>query len=129
MSETKERLYKCAYKHCLHEGEKVGALESVVIGGQHYHPDCAQLKSDISEMRRLYKEGIDPKVNMAALSTVLNRILFEQKLPVDYVMFAIQSFANRKNKIKSPFVLLYLHKNELMKKQWLKSKENVYHEN
>ena len=127
---SKEKLYKCAYRHCLHEGKKVGALESVVIGGRHYHPDCAQLKEDISEMRHIYKGGIDPNVSMAVLSTVLNRVIFEQKLPADYVKFALTYFSEHKSKLKSPFILYYLHKNTLMKKRWLKSKESrEHHEN
>ena len=37
MADKKEREYVCAYKYCLHHGQKVKASESVVINKKHYH--------------------------------------------------------------------------------------------
>lgn len=125
----KDNTYVCSYNHCLHPGEKIDAFNSVVIRGKHYHLDCAQLREDIAECRRIYKEEIDQNVNFAVLSTIINRCLFEQGIPIDYLKFSIKHFAAYKTKIKSPFALQYLYKNSYMKKLWLKSKDNKADEN
>lgn len=114
----------CAYKHCLHHGEKVKSSESVIVGKKHYHWDCAATKQEIEEIRSTYYEKIDNDVNFPALSKVLNDLVFKYGLEIDYIKFAVNYYADYKIKIKSPFTLLYLRKNDYMRKKWEHSKEN-----
>ena len=48
------REYVCAYKYCLHHGEKVKKPDSVVINKKYYHRDCADIKTKIGECARIY---------------------------------------------------------------------------
>src|SRR5574344_283298 len=117
-----DRLYVCAYPNCLHHGEKVNSLDSVVISKKHYHWDCAAMKQEIADIRNTYINGIDNTSNIAILSKVLNDLIFKYDLNVDYVKFSIQYYADCGIKIKSPFSLLYLRDNDLMKEKWEKNK-------
>ena len=54
-----DKEYVCAYKHCLHHGQKVKSSESVIVGNKHYHWDCAATKQEIEEIRNVYYERID----------------------------------------------------------------------
>ena len=117
-----DREYVCAYKHCLHHGEKVKASEAVVVGKKHYHWDCAATKQEIEEIRNTYVERIDNEVSFPVLSKVLNDLIFKYNMDIDYIRFAINYYADYKTKVKSPFTLLYLRNNDFMKKKWEKSK-------
>ena len=46
-----DKEYVCAYKHCLHHGQKVKSSESVIVGNKHYHWDCAATKQEIEEFK------------------------------------------------------------------------------
>lgn len=116
-----DREYVCAYPHCLHHGEKVKSSDSVVISKKHYHWDCAAMKQVISEIRDTYIKRIDENVNSSVLSKVLNDLIFKYELNTEYIEFAINYYADHKYKIKSPFTLLYLRENNVMKKKWGKS--------
>lgn len=115
-----DKEYVCAYKHCLHHGEKVKSSESVVIGKKHYHWDCASIKQEIEEMRNTYYEKIDKDVSFPVLTKVLNDLIFKYELEVEFVKFAINYYADYKVKVKSPFTLLYLRKNDYMSEKWKK---------
>ena len=49
-----DKEYVCAYKHCLHHGERVKSSESVVINKKHYHWDCAGMKQEIQDCVNTY---------------------------------------------------------------------------
>lgn len=117
-----DKEFVCAYKHCLHHGEKVKASESVVIGRKHYHWDCAATKQEIEEIRNTYIEKVDRDASFPILSKVLNDLVFKYDLEIDYIRFAVNYYGDYKANIKSPFTLLYLRKNQFMRKKWKKSK-------
>ena len=56
MADKKEKEYICAYKYCLHHGEKVKASESVVVNKKHYHWDCAGIKQEIKDCVDAYMD-------------------------------------------------------------------------
>lgn len=108
----------CAYNHCLHPGERVKDSEAVVIKGSYYHWDCAQTKSDINELKQLYISRIDNNVSVPMLAKVLNDLVLKYGLSIGYVRFAINHYADAKIRIKSPFTLLYLRTNKIMKQKY-----------
>lgn len=116
-----EREYVCAYPRCLHHGVKVKASDAVVINKKRYHWDCAKTKQQLEYIRNYYFENIDGTVNFAILSKVLNTLVFEDGLDIDFVKFAIEYYGKYKMKIKSPFYLTYLKKNKMLKNKWLNS--------
>lgn len=120
-----DKEYVCAYKHCLHHGQKVKSSESVIVGNKHYHWDCAATKQEIEEIRNVYYERIDDTASFPILSKVLNDLVFKYELEIDYIRFAVNYYADYKIKIKSPFTLLYLRNNEYMRKKWKKGKLDV----
>lgn len=117
-----DKEYVCAYKYCLHHGEKVKASESVVIKKKHYHWDCAATKQEIEELRRTYFERIDKDASFPILSKILNDLVFKYDLEIDYIRYALNYYAEYKVKVKSPFSLLYLRNNDYMRKRWKYSK-------
>ena len=120
-----EKNYVCAYSHCLHHGEKISPSSAVVSGRKYYHWDCAATKQEIEAIRNTYLEKIDHKASFPILSKVLNDLIFKYGLDIDYVRFAVNYYGEYKIKIKSPFTLLYLRKNQYMKKKWQKDKRTV----
>lgn len=117
-----DKEYICGYQHCLHHGEKVKESEAVVIGRKRYHWDCASIKQELAEIRNIYIDGIDSEVSFTVLSKVLNDLVFKYEMDIDFLKFAVNYYADYKIKLKSPFTLLYLRKNDYMKRKWDKSK-------
>ena len=117
-----DKEYVCGYSHCLHHGEKVKSSESVAVGKKHYHWDCAATKQDIDLIRNIYIEDIDKNASIPVLSKIINDLIFKYELEIDFILFSVRYYAEYKTRIKSPFTLLYLRKNDFMKEKWEKSK-------
>lgn len=91
-----------------------------MISKKHYHWDCASIKQEIEEIRNIYYEKIDKDVSFPVLTKVLNDLIFKYELEVEFVKFAVNYYADYKVKVKSPFTLLYLRKNDYMREKWKK---------
>ena len=72
-----EKEYVCAYKYCLHHGEKVKASESVVINKKHYHWDCAGMKQEIQDCVDSYMECIEDKTQYPIAIRTINTLVFK----------------------------------------------------
>ena len=81
-----DKEYICAYKHCLHHGEKVKASESVVVGKKYYHWDCAEIKQKIKECADLYVGYIEDKSQYPIVVRIINTLVFKNKVPVDFIL-------------------------------------------
>lgn len=112
------KTYKCAYKYCVHNFEPINEDSAISVGRQKYHWDCLAIKQKIDELRKMYINQIDPNTNFPVISKVLNDLVFKYNQDLDYIQFALEYYINTKTKIKSPFTLLYLRNNDLMKKKW-----------
>ena len=86
-----DKEYICAYKYCLHHGEKVKASESVVINKKHYHWDCAAMKQEIKECADLYMECIEDKSQYPVATRIINTLVFKSKVPVEFILGNIKS--------------------------------------
>lgn len=86
----KDKEYICAYKYCLHHGEKVKAPESVVINKKHYHWDCAAKKQEIKECADLYIACVKDKSRYPAAIRIINTLVYKNKVPVEFIMKNIQ---------------------------------------
>ncbi len=85
-----DKLFNCAYKFCLHHGEKVKASESVVINKKHYHWDCAAKKQEIKECADAYMECIEDKTQYPAAMRIINTLVFKSKVPVKFILKNIE---------------------------------------
>ena len=81
-----DKEYVCAYKYCLHPGEKVNALESVDVGKKHYHWDCAALRQQIEECVALYASYIEDKKQCLIARRAINTLVFKNKIPVEFIL-------------------------------------------
>ncbi len=81
-----DKEYVCAYKHCLHHGQKVKASESVVINKKHYHWDCAELKQKIKECADLYIGYIEDKAKYPTVVRIIHTLVFKNNVPVDFIL-------------------------------------------
>lgn len=86
-----DKEYVCAYKHCLHHGEKVKASESVVINKKHYHWDCAGMKQDIKDCVDTYMECIEDKTQYPIAFRIINTLVFKNRVPISFIMKNIKS--------------------------------------
>ena len=77
--------YVCAYSHCLHHGERVPASESVVIGKNHYHWDCAAIKQEIQDSAQTYAEYSGDKTQYPLAIRVITTLVFKNQVPIDYI--------------------------------------------
>lgn len=80
-----DKEYVCAYKYCLHHGEKVKASESVVISKKHYHWDCAAMKQEINDCANSYLECIEDKTQYPVVMRIMNTLVFKNKVPIDFI--------------------------------------------
>ena len=112
------KLHKCGYSHCLHPGLLLSDEEAVKEGKTFYHWDCLQLKNDIKEIRDIYMSRIDKTVSIPILAKVINDLVFKYNQPTDYIKYAINHYADYGIKIKSPFTLLYIRNNAIMKQKY-----------
>jgi hypothetical protein len=112
-----EKTYVCGYKHCqIHE--KIPASEAVNVGNRKYHKECSETREKINEIRDLYIDNIDKSVTIPELVGVINRIIFDKKFDVEYMLFAMKNVIRRKLRIKSPYTLYYVADNKQIIKLW-----------
>lgn len=86
-----EKEYKCAYKYCVHHGEKVKSSESVVINNRHYHWDCASIKQEIKECVDEYMDCIEDKTQYPIATKIINTLVFKNQIPTEYILKKIKS--------------------------------------
>lgn len=86
-----DREYVCAYKHCLHHGEKVKSSESVVINKRHYHWDCAGMKQEIQDCVSTYMTYKEDKTQYPMVVRTINTLVFKNQVPIDFIKKKIES--------------------------------------
>ncbi len=86
-----DKEYVCAYKHCLHHGQKVKASESVVRGKKHYHWDCATRNQEINECVDEYMNCIEDKSQAPIARRIINTLIFKNGVPVEFILKNIKS--------------------------------------
>ena len=86
-----DKEFSCAYKYCLHHGEKVKASESVVINKKHYHWDCAALKQEIKRCVDAYMECVEDKKQFPTATKIINTLVFKNQIPPEFILSSIES--------------------------------------
>lgn len=81
-----DKEHTCAYKFCLHHGQKVKTSESVVINKKHYHWDCAAIKQEIRECADTYMEYTEDKTQYPVVMRIINTLVFKNKVPVEFIL-------------------------------------------
>ena len=85
-----DKEYVCAYKHCLHHGEKVKASESVVINKRRYHWDCAGMKQEIQDCVATYMDCIEDKTQYPMVVRTINTLVFKNQVTIDFIKKKIE---------------------------------------
>lgn len=117
---------KCRYKFCLHSTRDVPVSEAVKEKTSYYHTDCYQTKEDIKEIIRLFTEYIDPHPIYAQLQKVIQTIIFQHKVPSDYLLFGMQYYIEHRIPLNHPQGLYYVVKSGEVKKAYnLQSKKKA----
>ena len=115
---------KCRYTHCLHKDTNIDIEtdEYVKDKNAYYHKDCFQAKCDIQLIRTLWHDHIDSLVVYSQLNNILNRLIFQDKVSSDYVVFAVQYCINNPNtiKLRYPPGLKYVLGNQRVKDAYKK---------
>ena len=104
-----DKEFVCAYRHCLHPGEKVKASESVDVGRSHYHWDCAALKQKLKDCVDTYMGYIDDKSQYPMVFRIINTLVFKDEIDVDFILKNIET-SKQFYKNKPPYVLYGLRK-------------------
>ena len=91
MANTEEKKYICAYKYCLHHGEKVKSSEAVILSKKHYHWDCAGMKQEIMKCVNLYMKSVDDKTKFPMVCKIINTLVFNYKVPVEFIEQKLQN--------------------------------------
>lgn len=86
-----DKEYVCAYKHCLHHGDKVKSSESVVINKKHYHWDCAAIKNEIKDCADLYIGYVDDKSQYPTSIKIITTLVFKYRVPIEFIKKKIKS--------------------------------------
>lgn len=120
------QIKKCRYSHCLHKDTAINidSEEFEKEGNAYYHKDCYQTKCDIQYIKTLWHDHIDSLVVYAQLTKILNRLIFENHVSSDYVVFAIQYCIDHPNsfKLQHPPGIKYILGNQKIKDAYTKSK-------
>lgn len=113
-----EKEYVCGYNHCLKPNEKIPASESVIIGKRRYHKECAELRSKIERIKRIYFDYIDSKSDYVQVVGVINNLIFNKGYDADYVEFTMKYTAIFGKNIKSPYILHTIIKNGIVERKY-----------
>ena len=116
----KEKIFKCAFKHCRHSSCDVSQGEAVKIGRRYYHRDCADTRNDIEIIKNLYCEKISNTVVIPLLLSVIDNIVFQKEIDSAYLLFALRFAITNKIVINSPYGLHYIIDNYKIKNAWSK---------
>lgn len=115
----KEKLHTCGWKYCKHTpSEPQPESELVKVGKAWFHPDCAQIRKAMTDIKDLYYEQVDKAVVMKQLVSVIKNILIVKEIPPDFAMFALQYAIKNHIPIRSPYSLHYLVSDYKIRKEW-----------
>lgn len=110
----------CRYAKCRHESKEIDTSKDAFVqsGSSFYHEDCYRDKSNIDFIVEFWKNEIDPAVVYVQLRAILNRLVFENNYPSDYVAWAIQYCVKNKRKLQHPPGIKYVLENDEIKKAY-----------
>ena len=100
-----DKEYVCAYKYCLHHGNRVKASESVVMNKKHYHWDCAAIKQEIKDCDAMYMEYIEDKEQYQIAMRIINILVFKNQVPLEFIKKNIET--SKKYYSDKPVQILY----------------------
>ena len=131
MAKKKQSIVSCRYPKCskIHESNKMPKENAIRTGsGYYYHPDCYHTMQTVNEIRDLFVKEIDPTLTgkqIGALVSIINNIIFEKKVSVDFLKFAVQYFIKYKpGSLKYPPGLNYIIQDNAVKKAWKTNQTN-----
>ena len=117
---------KCRYKYCKHGGE-VDKSIAIKEGTAYYHKECLYEKNMKNKIEEYWFNNF-PNVTISILRKVMNQLINDNKIDVDYIMFTMKYIRKFNKPINSPFGLLnYCNDNNIKqsyKKEIINKKYN-----
>ena len=121
---TAVTLFSCSneHEHTLTKNEAINSGN-----GRYYHPDCYHMVQTIAEIRDLFFKNINPLMTakqFSELASVINDIVFNKNVDVDYLKFAVEYYiAKKPGGLKHPPGLHYIIQDKDVKQAWGKYRE------
>lgn len=130
MAKKKEELVHCRYPKCckLHESTELKKDDAVQGGSRsYYHPDCYHIMQTINQIKDIFYVQVNPMMTGAQIGqlvSIANNMVFEKKIDVDLIKFAIEYFIRYKpGKLKYPGGISYIVQNRDVLSAWEREKE------
>ena len=127
---NKIKIVKCRYPKCskLHESTDLPKDKAVAAGGsRYYHPDCYHIMQTVNKIRDLFIKNIDSTLTgkqIGTLVSTINNIIFDKKVDVEYLKFALEYFIkNKPGKLNYAPGLHYIIKDKDVINSWKKYNE------
>lgn len=131
----KSDIKTCRYANCNHPDKRVNISsdEYIVNGRKYYHRDCfeafereeaneAKLKADIQLIKNMWLENISNTVVLSQLYLEINRLVREQNIGSDYVIYVLDYCIKHKLNLRYPAGLKYYIDKEEIKSSFEKTK-------
>ena len=114
---AKANIKKCAYNHCKHEHKEIDIKTEQYVEdkNRYYHPECKHEKDTLAEINDYWYRCIDKDVIFNQLVRIVNRLVYQDGMDADYVLFALKKKARFLN---HPPGLVYAVKDKAVKKEW-----------
>lgn len=104
---------KCKYTHCRHESREIPDDEAVTPNGTtYYHADCYKEKESIDNIIKLWADCVDQSPIYAQLRNVVNKIVFNNGIPADQLLFCLKWCIEHRWKLRHPSGLYYVAKDD-----------------
>ena len=117
-----EKMYVCQYKHCQHKEDKIPASKAYIFNGKRMHLECARTQGVIKKIWDIYQE-MDETADYRIVIHVVNQLVFDKKVSVDYLLYWLETMVNRGVKLKAPYAMSYAMKNKRIYNEWLQTQE------
>lgn len=99
---NKVKTVRCRYPKCskLHESTELLKNDAITMGGsRYYHPDCYHIMQTVNQIRDTFIKNINPTMTgkqIGMLVSTINSIVFDKKVDIDFLKFALEYFIQYK---------------------------------
>lgn len=118
-------MYKCRWIHCNKNNIIESKEDAVKHGKVYFHKCCLEEKLKIEKMIELFMIGRTPIISQ--LRKIINKLVYEDKYEVDYVLFCIDYANNNKDvNLVYPAGLYSLVKSDDLNRKYRSKKSGDY---
>lgn len=132
MARQTVKVVHCRYPKCtkLHETTEL-SIDDAIKGGSknsYYHPDCWHTMQTVNKIRDTFVKEVNPMLTgpqIGQLVSIVNNMIFNKGIDVDYILFAIQWFIKYKpGSLRYPGGIAYIVQDRDVETAWKKEREH-----